>query len=70
MSKRNNMIMLLPLYTHAACHPPMGHLVRQEKRTGPRAQISGSPDVMAHPQPQISASPDDGLVLGRNLHLA
>jgi hypothetical protein len=33
----------------------MGHLIRQEKQTGPRVQIS--------------ASPDAGLALGRNLHL-
>ncbi|PWZ12541.1 hypothetical protein Zm00014a_027008 [Zea mays] len=23
------------LYAHAACHPPMGHLIRQEKQNRP-----------------------------------
>jgi hypothetical protein len=36
--------------------PTMGHLIQHEKQTGPRAQIS--------------ASPDAGLALGRNLRLA
>jgi hypothetical protein len=56
MSGRNNMIMLPPLHMRTACHPPMGRLIRQEKQIDTRAQIS--------------ASPDAGLVLGRNFRLA
>jgi hypothetical protein len=50
------MITLVPLCTHVACHLPDGTPNTTEKQTGPRALNS--------------ASPDDGLALGRNLRLA
>jgi hypothetical protein len=50
------MITVAPLCMHTAFHLPMGHLIRLEKQIGPQAQISVSPDA--------------GLALGHNLHLA
>jgi hypothetical protein len=84
VSRSNNMITPPLQYAHTACHPLMGHLIRQVKQTGPRAQISASPDIESGPQVQISASPDaesdprmqspphpmPSLALERFLHLA
>jgi hypothetical protein len=70
ISGRNNMITPLILYKHAACHPPMGHLIRRVNQTSPRAQISASPEAEFGPQAQTSASPDAEFGLGHNLRLA
>ena len=56
MSGRNSMIMPRYCTRMLPAIPLMGHLIRQEKQIGPRAQIS--------------ASPDAGLALKRNLCLA
>jgi hypothetical protein len=57
-------------HVHAAYHPLMGHLIRRVKQTGPRGQISASPDAESGPWAQTSASPDAEFDLGHNLRLA
>jgi hypothetical protein len=44
-SGRNGMIMSPLQCVHTVWHRTMGHLIRQEKQIGLRAQISASPDA-------------------------
>jgi hypothetical protein len=69
-SGRNNMIMSPLQYAHTAYHPPMGHLIRQTKQTGPRAQISALPDAVSSPRAQSPPRPMPSPALGRFLRLA
>ena len=47
-----------PAIVHARRLPsPMGHLIQQVKQTGPRMQISTSPDAESGPQAQSPSRP-------------
>jgi hypothetical protein len=64
-SRRNNMIMYPLQCAHAAFHPPMGHLIRLVKRTGPRTQISASPDADSGLRAILSPCPTLSLASGK-----
>jgi hypothetical protein len=83
-SGRNNMITSPLQCTHATCHPPLGHLIRQAEETGPRAQnlrlarsrvqptgaISALPEAESSPRAQSPPCPTLGPTFGRFLRLA
>jgi hypothetical protein len=55
---------------HAACHPPMGHLIQQAEQTGTRAQFSASPDDEFNPRAQSLPRPTPSLALRPFIRLA
>jgi hypothetical protein len=82
-SGRNNMITSPLQCAHAACHPLMGHLIRQDRadwplgsilrltqrRVQPTGAIFASPDAESNPWAQSPPRPTLSPTDGRNLRL-